>query len=120
MDPNEALTRARAHADAILNDEHADPAAECEPLAEAFQALDEWLGRGGFLPEAWARQADPLLDYRDAAKLAGIAPETWRAYVRQGYAPKPDVRAPVRQWRRSSVEHFRANRIGRGNRRAGS
>ena len=55
MDPNEALGKARRLAAQIMNG--AQPAEEladlAEELAEAFQALDTWLLRGGFKPEAW-------------------------------------------------------------------
>ena len=56
MDPNEALKNARALAAAILKDgETWDSATRAEELANAFEALDEWLSKGGFLPEAWKR-----------------------------------------------------------------
>lgn len=45
MDPNEALKRIRE----LINDgDSADVL-----LVEAFEALDNWLSRGGFLPSAW-------------------------------------------------------------------
>lgn len=53
MDPNEALSNARL---ALVTyranpGDHYDPAAE--RLADAFEALDEWLTNGGFLPRDW-------------------------------------------------------------------
>lgn len=47
MDPNEALKRLRKYA--------SDTGGE---FAETFEALDEWLSKGGFLPAAW-RQVIP-------------------------------------------------------------
>jgi hypothetical protein len=44
MDPNAALAIVRAALDDMP-----------EEAAEAFRGLDEWLSRGGFLPEAWER-----------------------------------------------------------------
>lgn len=56
MDPNEALKNARealiafhAEEDSTLIEEAAGR------LADAFEALDEWLMKGGFMPEAWER-----------------------------------------------------------------
>jgi hypothetical protein len=57
MDPNQALKDARetnAEADAAM--ERGDQEAAASALiilANRFEALDEWLTRGGFLPEAW-------------------------------------------------------------------
>jgi hypothetical protein len=45
MDPNETLQQ--------LRDEFEGGEFEC--AAELFEALDTWLCRGGFLPEAWQR-----------------------------------------------------------------
>ncbi len=44
MDPNEALRKAR---EAFENDDY-------ETAAEYYNALDDWLDRGGFLPTRWA------------------------------------------------------------------
>jgi hypothetical protein len=66
MDPDEALKNARealaqlrAHQD---NNEAPDDAsgdaflrlAAIEELVDAFEALDGWLSKGGFLPKDWA------------------------------------------------------------------
>ncbi len=51
MDPNACLNELRA-----LNERVRDGVAEpwqVERLAELFEALDEWLSKGGFTPEAW-------------------------------------------------------------------
>lgn len=51
-DPNELLARARALV--ALRDTTAwDEAADM--LAETFNALDNWLTRGGFLPQEWLK-----------------------------------------------------------------
>lgn len=58
MDPNEALRQLR---DALRRlryaDSHTDEqnTVDYEVVAEYAQALDEWLSKGGFLPERWAR-----------------------------------------------------------------
>lgn len=49
MDPNATLSELRQ---AIPNAVDGDNA-ESVRAAELFQALDDWLSRGGFLPEAW-------------------------------------------------------------------
>ena len=54
MDPDEALKTARAAATYILsNGGHHE---QCEELAEAFEALDGWLSKGGFLPKDWQQK----------------------------------------------------------------
>lgn len=47
MDPDEALRRMRD----LCTIDGVDP----EKIVAQFQELDEWLTKGGFLPEAWAR-----------------------------------------------------------------
>jgi hypothetical protein len=56
MDPNEALKQLREKAAYALDGNWAvgDMNAVAIDLAEQFQALDEWLRSGGFLPGAWA------------------------------------------------------------------
>jgi len=56
VDPNETLSRLRALAAEILatadrSTDGDDP--EGVAMAELFQALDEWIERGGFLPAPW-------------------------------------------------------------------
>lgn len=63
MDPDEALSnatkalRSAREATADLDDAEADTRelAALRDLADAFEGLDEWLTKGGFLPSAWAR-----------------------------------------------------------------
>jgi hypothetical protein len=55
MDPTTALKNAREAADAILRSSLDDRAELAVELAEAFEALDEWLSLGGFKPEEWNR-----------------------------------------------------------------
>jgi hypothetical protein len=49
MDPNEALAAIRDHIARFLRDDDVD----CTAPLEAMHALDGWLARGGFLPDAW-------------------------------------------------------------------
>ena len=52
MDPNEALKELIRLADRIMDDHWLD-AQEQEEFAAHFQALDDWIRSGGFLPTAW-------------------------------------------------------------------
>jgi hypothetical protein len=58
MDPNVALAKAREAAAILLDADDdgnfTDPATtNLGQLIESFQALDEWLSKGGFKPRAW-------------------------------------------------------------------
>jgi hypothetical protein len=53
MDPNKALTTIREVIAGILDGSGACEVHELDEMAESFQALDEWITKGGFLPEAW-------------------------------------------------------------------
>jgi len=56
MDPDEVLRRVRALVKALGDSEDAsDSLLLGVALVEAFEALDGWLSRGGFLPAAWKR-----------------------------------------------------------------
>lgn len=47
MDPNEALRQLRHYVNHLLTPENQEQA------CEAFNALDGWLSKGGFLPAEW-------------------------------------------------------------------
>jgi hypothetical protein len=67
MDPNKVLEEARAAARYLLStdfsvalgdghivyDDLSEGVNAAQVLAERLEALDGWLSRGGFLPEAW-------------------------------------------------------------------
>lgn len=54
MDPDEALRLARRAAEQLHAADTVERQAEAGTvLAEAFDGLDEWITRGGFLPEPW-------------------------------------------------------------------
>lgn len=65
-----------------------------------------------------------LLTGPEAAERLGLTPATWRSYVAKGYAPAAndpgDVGQPANRraprWLTSVIDHFAANRIGRGKR----
>lgn len=60
MDPNATLARIRELTASLL-DSDADTGTAAsigDQLAEHVQALDEWLVKGGFLPQAWAENCD--------------------------------------------------------------
>lgn len=48
MDPNETLAALRRWKDHLFVGEHSEDHAK-----ELFEALDEWLSKGGFLPRDW-------------------------------------------------------------------
>ena len=54
MDPNTALEAMRALAKEIHEDIHYEDE-RLDEWADAFTSLDEWLSKGGALPEDWAR-----------------------------------------------------------------
>ena len=53
MDPDKTLEILRGYAENILDLDHDVDIQVAEDMAIEFQALDAWLTRGGFLPEAW-------------------------------------------------------------------
>lgn len=56
MDPNEALVALRDCAQDIENGTDEYTFAEtAQTMAEKFEALDDWLSRGGFPPSDWVR-----------------------------------------------------------------
>lgn len=56
MDVNAALARLRAASQALsLADSDERMAELAVELGDAFEALDEWLAKGGFLPDDWNR-----------------------------------------------------------------
>lgn len=66
MDPNTNLTEIRSELSdiAVCRDSTAgaDPGRvveAAERVVDLFEALDEWLGKGGFLPDAWQRPVVP-------------------------------------------------------------
>lgn len=52
MDPNETLRLLREWTRNALNDEY--PSLVALEGAEHFEALDEWLSKGGFFPDDWS------------------------------------------------------------------
>ena len=60
MDPNEALKNAREAVQRYNNcNEHVlTRVKESEKLVEAFEALDGWISKGGFLPKDWSSFED--------------------------------------------------------------
>ena len=65
MDPNEALKKARAALTACrkANDEgrYDDERDEAESALSHFEALDEWLTKGGFMPDAWYQRRGAIV-----------------------------------------------------------
>jgi hypothetical protein len=56
MDPDAALATARSALAAIRagEDSHGEHMTDAkDDLVDAFEALDGWISRGGFLPAAW-------------------------------------------------------------------
>ena len=69
MDPDQSLANARAALAAYRKGESAEESSlmwdAAVDLAEAFEALDGWLSRGGFKPKAWDHEkpGQPHLDF---------------------------------------------------------
>lgn len=56
MDPNETLQRLREAVEKYQESTEVEDALSIlAELVDEFEALDGWLSKGGFLPEAWAR-----------------------------------------------------------------
>ena len=57
MDPNEALRRIREIVEKTYDKEMSSASVEemFNDLVDHFEALDDWLTKGGFLPNAWIR-----------------------------------------------------------------
>lgn len=53
MDPDEALAQIRQHVKDILETEKEEDDLDVMRFAELVQGLDEWISKGGFLPQAW-------------------------------------------------------------------
>lgn len=53
MDPNETLHRLRELTNEAIEESGAPRTDLAGELGEAFNALDDWLSKGGFLPGAW-------------------------------------------------------------------
>lgn len=79
MDPNATLAEARqAVADVRAHQDDETDDTVCSALdairvAEAFEALDEWLSKGGFLPEAWAGSRPEQIPPMDDQKHDGFS-----------------------------------------------
>jgi hypothetical protein len=84
MDPDEALKKAReaiARYRRTLPCNDYDQLGHADALADAFEALDGWLSKGGFPPKAWSTGGStinvelysisgaPLLTYEPSTKL---------------------------------------------------
>lgn len=72
MDPDKALQDAREalqdYRDAEQRWSELGMANAAEGLAGAFQALDEWLSRGGFLPRDWRPSVAMVSEQCDHAR----------------------------------------------------
>jgi hypothetical protein len=51
MDPDECLRTIREIVQRIDDEDHLE--SDLPELVDAFSSLDEWLGKGGFLPDDW-------------------------------------------------------------------
>lgn len=54
MDPNANLKEQRRIVTRIINGTAS--ASDVERLADLVEALDNWISRGGFLPDSWGRK----------------------------------------------------------------
>ena len=62
MDPNIALDKLREMCRRALDEDSPEDIESdlAEDICEAFEALDQWLSNGGFLPSEWRQPADTL------------------------------------------------------------
>lgn len=61
MDPNECLAQLRELAAKTVGEQHPNldaEAASAYRMAELFEGLDQWIKRGGFLPDDWKQKPD--------------------------------------------------------------
>jgi len=58
MDPNETLAEIRRLVRVIGTPAADEAGVEALRLAELVEGLDNWLSRGGFLPDKWERARD--------------------------------------------------------------
>ena len=86
MDPNEVLRDIREMSEAIELGNLSSKALEdaALELCEKFEALDEWLRKGGFLPDNWQSQARNVHERIDAIEreqvLERAREHTYRPY----------------------------------------
>ena len=66
MDPTKALAEIR---ELVTHD---DPAEVAEPIIERVTGLDEWITKGGFLPEQWNRPVGRPRRTEDGVVLEGV------------------------------------------------
>lgn len=78
MDPNTALATIRTLC--TPNGQTGDVEYDLHLLIEAFDALDDWLSKGGFLPADWAKMDRG--EQLGAADLLGIDPERQETEVK--------------------------------------
>lgn len=60
MDPNEALSEIRRILQAYASE--GEEFVDCDRFFDLVQGLDEWISKGGFLPEAWQPISLPAAD----------------------------------------------------------
>lgn len=56
MDPDAALSEAERALELVLSEGADTVPDEANALAQAFDALNSWIQRGGFLPAKWERR----------------------------------------------------------------
>lgn len=89
MDPDEALVALRDCAQDLTNgtDEYSY-AETVNTMVEQFEALDDWLTRGGLLPADWKSQARNVRELIDAIErereLKQAREHTYRPYDTSG------------------------------------
>lgn len=78
MDPNEALRQIRRITRAMPAEDigYEEAVDSLNELIECVRSLDEWLGKGGFLPDAWAM--DPTADSEAGSSTIDLIEATLR------------------------------------------
>lgn len=100
MDPNETLRLLRL----TIKQYHVDTdpfvrAAHGREIAEYFESLDEWISKGGFLPDAWTRTtAVPHTDEQSAACVVCTEPIVMNRQTDQWeHADQPEFHAAIKE-----------------------
>lgn len=91
MDPNAALRAIRAEVETHL--EHGD--GDVDVLVEHVNALDEWLSRGGFRPDAWRRHVRDVPRVNDRVSTQRREPSDEETFVDERGAHRAEALPPT-------------------------
>lgn len=116
MDPNATYDQALAAARRILEAEDVPSRFDAYDLAEAFEDLDEWFRKSGFLPARWAgaRVRTPL-ERRIAREETATVKNWWIKSGGDWYKARGRVNSKGRlEWKMTDGAHGLSCATGRG------